>query len=389
MNSFFKDFVEVAKKIYGEDSIPLHRPVLEGNEKKYLEECIDSNFVSSAGNKVFEFEKLVAEFTGSKHAISTVNGTAALHIALELGGVRYDEEVITQALTFVATCNAISYVGAKPLFIDVDLDTLSLSPVSLKDFLEKNCERRIDGTYNKISKKKISACVPMHTFGFPGRIGEIAKICFEWNIPMIEDAAEALGSYSGKLHVGNFGLMSSLSFNGNKIITTGGGGMVITNNSDLASKLKHFTTTAKLPHKYEFLHDEIAYNYRMPNLNAALGCAQIERLKEFLTIKNELADIWESFFDPRKVKFFRAINGNKANHWLNSIILPSRTERDNFLNFTNENAVMTRPVWKLMSQLPMFSQCQTDGLKNSIWLQDRLVNIPSSVPDRDLKNILF
>ena len=380
-------FLEVAREIFGNDFIPLHRPVFEGNECQYLIDCIDSNFVSSVGEKVTEFEEKVAAFTGSKYAVATVNGTAALHVAIELAGVKPGEEVISQALTFIATCNAISYAGAKPLFIDVDLDTMGLSPAALKRFLEQNAEKRVRGTYNKISEKKISACVPMHTFGFPCRIAEIAKICADWNIPLIEDVAESLGSYIGNRHTGTFGSMAALSFNGNKIITTGGGGAIITNDSELAKRAKYITTTAKVPHPYEFVHDEIGYNYRMPNLNAALGCAQMERLNEILAIKTKLADQWEVFFDQNNVRFFRAIDENKANHWLNTLVLDSREERDNFLKFTNDNGVMTRPIWTLMSKLPMFKGCQTDGLENSLWLEDRVVNIPSSVPDGALKKL--
>ena len=378
---FHLSFLEQAKLIFGDNFIPLHRPVFEGNERQYLIDCIDSNFVSSVGAKVTELEEKVADFTGSKYAVATVNGTAALHVAIELAGVKPGDEVISQALTFIATCNAISYAGAKPLFIDVDVDTMGLSPVALKLFLEQNAEKRVKGTFNKISGKKISACVPMHTFGFPCRIAEIAEICADWDIALIEDAAESLGSYVGSRHTGTFASMATLSFNGNKVITTGGGGMIITDNSELAQRAKYITTTAKVPHPYKFVHDEIGYNYRMPNLNAALGCAQMERLDDFLTIKAKLADQWSTFFNERDIIFFKAIDGNKANHWLNAIILNSREDRDEFLKVTNDNNVMTRPIWTLMSKLPMFKDCQADGLKNSLWLEDRVVNIPSSIPD--------
>lgn len=375
----------MVREIYGDESIPLHRPVFEGNEQSYLIDCIDSNFVSSIGPKVTEFEEKVAEFIGSKYSIATVNGTAALHVAIELSGVKPGDEVISQALTFIATCNAISYSGAKPLFVDVDLDTMGLSPTALQNFLEKNAEKRLEGTFNKSSGKRISACVPMHTFGLPCRIKEIASICNDWNISLIEDAAEALGSYVGDRHVGTFSKMATLSFNGNKVITTGGGGMIITDDADLAKLAKHITTTAKVPHPYEFVHDEVGYNYRMPNLNAALGCAQMERLDEFLAIKNKLAEQWNQFFYGQNINFCIAANGSKANYWLNAIVLDSRIDRDEFLKFTNDSGVMTRPIWRLMSQLEMFKDCQNDGLKNSLWLQDRVVNIPSSVPDGALK----
>ena len=385
--SLSKSFIAKAKAIFGEGPIPLHRPVFEGNERRYLIDCVDSNFVSSVGAKVTEFENRVAAFTGAGYAVATVNGTAALHVAIELAGVKPGDEVISQALTFIATCNAITYAGAKPLFIDVDIDTMGLSPSSVRNFLEDNAEKRVDGTFNKLSGKRISACVPMHTFGFPCRIAQIAEICADWNIALIEDAAESLGSYVGSRHTGTFASMATLSFNGNKVITTGGGGMIITDDSELAIRAKYITTTAKVPHPYEFVHDEIGYNYRMPNLNAALGCAQMERLDEFLMVKAQLADQWNTFFKNSGADFVKAIDGNKANHWLNAVILDSKEDRDEFLKMTNDHNVMTRPIWALMSKLPMFKDCQTDGLENSLWLEDRVVNIPSSVPDGALKKL--
>lgn len=384
IKSIAKDTVDYARSIFGEEFIPLHRPIFEGNEQQYLIDCINSNFVSSVGKKVKEFEEQVADFTGSKYAVATVNGTAALHVAIKLAKVLPEEEIISQALTFVATCNAISYAGAHPVFIDVDLDTMGMSPKSLVDFLENHAEKRHGCAYNKRSGRRIAACIPMHTFGMPCRIVEIAAICFEWGITLIEDAAESLGSYVEERHTGTFGLMGTLSFNGNKVITTGSGGMLITDDPELAKRAKHITTTAKAPHKYEFVHDEIGYNYRMPNLNAALGCAQMERLDEFLSLKTKLAAQWGTFFDEKSISFVKETRGNKANYWLNAIVLDSKNDRNKFLKLTNDSGVMTRPIWKLMSKLPMFKDCQTDGLKNSLWLEDRVVNIPSSVPDGTL-----
>ena len=381
------NFVHKARELFGEGFVPLHRPVFEGYERQYLIDCIDSNFVSSVGEKVTEFEEKVAKFTGSNYAVATVNGTSALHVAILLAGVKPGDEVISQALTFVATCNAISYAGAKPLFVDVDRDTMGLSPVALECFLEKNAEKRANGTFNKTSGKRISACVPMHTFGFPCRIAEIYEICAKWSIALIEDSAESLGSYIGNRHTGTFSLMSTLSFNGNKVITTGGGGMIITDDTELAKRARHITTTAKVPHPYEFVHNEIGYNYRMPNLNASLGCAQMERLDEFLVIKAHLANQWEAHFHDEDVDFLKAISGTTANHWLNTMIFETRLDRDEFLKVTNDNNVMTRPIWTLMSKLPMFKNCQTDGLKTSLWLEDRVVNIPSSVPNGALKKL--
>ena len=379
--SIARDTATFARGLFGDGYIPLHRPVFEGNERQYLVDCIDSNFVSSVGEKVTEFEQKAAQFTGSAYAIATVNGTAALHCAIELADVKPGDEVITQGLTFIATCNAISYAGANPIFIDVDVDTMGMSPAALRRFLEEQTEKRANGIFNRDSGKKISACVPMHTFGFPCRIAEIAEICAEWGIVLIEDAAESLGSFVGMRHTGTFGAMATLSFNGNKVITTGGGGMIITDDPDLAKRAKHITTTAKTPHPYEFFHDEIGYNYRMPNLNAALGCAQMERLDQFLACKERVAGEWSLFFEGKDVGFVTAIEGAKANHWLNAIVLDTRESRDQFLEHTNKNEVMTRPIWTLMCKLPMYRDCQSDGLKNSLWLEDRIVNIPSSVPD--------
>lgn len=385
IHSVVKDVITFSKSIYGEEFVPLHRPIFKGNELKYVTDCIDSNFVSSVGAKVTEFENMICEFTGAKYAIATVNGTSALHTAINLADVKDGDEVITQSLTFIATCNAISYTGATPIFIDVDKDTMGMSPNALQNFLENNANIKDKKCYNKISGKKISACIPMHTFGLPCRVDEIAKICKEWNITLIEDIAESLGSFLNTKHTGNFSKMASLSFNGNKVITTGGGGMLITNDEDLAKKAKHITTTAKVPHPFEFVHDRIGYNYRLPNINAALGCAQMENLHEMLEIKKKIAGKWKSFFDERNINFIQGIKGATPNFWLNAICLESKNERDFFLEYTNKNDVMTRPIWTLMSRLEMFKDCQTDGLKNSIWLEERIINVPSSVPEGYLK----
>lgn len=372
---------DLVRVIFGEGFVPLHRPVFEGNERQYLLDCIDSNFVSSVGAKVIEFERQVAAFTGARYAIATVNGTAALHAALQLVGVQRDDEVISQALTFVATCNALSYAGAHPVFVDVDRDTMGMSPVALERFLAHYGEKRKGHAWNKITGRRISACVPMHTFGLPCRIEQITALCQEWSIPVVEDAAESLGSYIGQRHTGTFGRMATLSFNGNKVITTGGGGMIITDDEQLAKRAKHITTTAKVPHPYEFVHDEVGYNYRLPNLNAALGCAQMEVLPELLRVKADLAERYGAFFDGLGVSFVRGREGTRPNYWLNAIELNSLAERDAFLSFTNSREVMTRPIWRLMSHLEMFKHCQHDGLENSLWLEERIVNLPSSVPD--------
>ncbi len=381
MNNSFKSIVEFVRGVYGQDFVTLHRPVFEGNEKQYLIDCIDSNFVSSVGAKVTEFERQIAAFTGAKYAVATVNGTAALHVALQMVEVERDDEVITQALTFIATCNALSYAGAHPVFVDVDRDTLGLSPTALRQFLVSHAEMRHGRAVNKSTGRRITACVPMHTFGFPCRIEEIVSICDEYGIAVVEDAAESLGSYVGTRHTGTFGKLATLSFNGNKVITTGGGGMIITDDAVLAAHAKHLTTTAKVPHPFEFVHDEVGYNYRLPNLNAALGCAQMERLPEMLKVKAEVARRYAEFFELVGITSMRAPAGTIANYWLNAVVLDSLQERDAFLEFTNSRGVMTRPIWRLMTRLAMFSHCQHDGLVNSLWLEERVVNIPSSVPD--------
>lgn len=377
----FQPVVDFVRSIYGDDFIPLHRPVFEGNEKQYLIDCIDSNFVSSVGVRVTEFEQKVAAFTGTKHAIATVNGTAALHVALQLVDVSRGDEVITQALTFIATCNALSYTGAHAVFVDVDRDTMGMSAEALRCFLTDNVECRAGQAFNKATGRRIAACAPMHTFGLPCRIEEIVALCDDYGIPVVEDAAESLGSYVGKRHTGTFGKLATLSFNGNKVITTGGGGMIITNDDDLAVRAKHLTTTAKIPHPYEFVHDTTGYNYRMPNLNAALGCAQMEELPKFLAIKADVARRYAVFCDAQGFALARAREGTVSNYWLNAIVHGSLEQRDVFLEYTNSRGVMTRPVWRLMTRLEMYKDCQHDGLENSRWLEDRVVNLPSSVPD--------
>tara|TARA_B100000780_G_scaffold232759_1_gene172813 strand:+ start:875 stop:2071 length:1197 start_codon:yes stop_codon:yes gene_type:complete len=376
----FDSFINIARSIYSEDFIPLHRPIFYGNEKTYLSDCIDSNFVSSVGEYVNKFENLISEYVGSKFGIAIVNGTNAIHLGLLLLGVKPGEEVITQSLTFVATTNAIHYCNADPVFLDVDRDTMGLSPKALKQFLEHNCEQRKDGLYNKISGKKVSACISMHTFGLCGRIDEIVKVCKEFSLPVLEDAAESLGSFYKNKHSGTFGDIGVFSFNGNKLLTTGGGGMIVTNNAKLAKKAKHLSTTAKVPHAFEFNHDQVGYNYRMPNINAALGCAQIERIQVMLDSKKSVTKKYIEHFKHSDIELVKPINSCVANNWLNAIILNSKTDRDNFLTYTNNRNVMTRPIWKLTHSLPMNKNYFNDGLKNSFWLEERVVNIPSSVP---------
>lgn len=379
MRNQYKDVILFIRYLYQTtDFIALHEPKFAGNERAYLADCIDSTYVSSIGKYVDRFEQLVAEYTGVKYAIATVNGTAALHIALKLAGVSQGDEVITQPLSFIATCNAISYCGAKPVFIDVDLDTLGMSPISLRAFLDANATKTTLGCINNKTGRRISAVVPMHTFGHPCRVDEIAKICNEFNILLVEDAAESLGSFYQGKHTGGFGKLGALSFNGNKTITTGGGGMIITNDEALAKRAKHITTTAKQPHPYEFVHDEIGYNYRLPNINAALGCAQIENLPRILKSKRDLANSYAEFFSATHRKFVKEPPQASSNYWLNTLVLEDRQARDNFLVELNEARVMSRPAWRLMNELLMFSECQSADLTNAKWLVERVVNLPSS-----------
>lgn len=361
------------------DFIPLHAPVFMGNERKYVLDTIESTFVSSVGAYVDKSEQLMADICGAKKGIAVVNGTSGLQIALHLAGVESGDEVITQALTFVATANAINYTGAKPIFLDVDYDTMGLSPNAVETFLKDFGEMRKDGAYNKYTGKRIAACVPMHTFGFPVHLDELIHICDNWKIPIVEDAAESLGSYYKNKHTGSFGELGVFSFNGNKIVTSGGGGMIITNDEEKGRRAKHLTTTSKIAHPFEYVHDEVGYNYRMPNLNAALVCAQLEQLGTFLESKRALAKAYSNFFDSNSIKFRTELDNTQANYWLMCVELSNLEERDEFLKITNESKVMTRPIWQLMFRLPMYRECYYDDQKNAKFLEERIVNIPSSV----------
>lgn len=378
MYSQVTDFVH---QLFGsEETVPLHAPLFIGNEKKYLNECIDTTFVSSVGKFVDRFEEKMAAYTGAKKAVVCVSGTNALHMAMMLVGVERDDEVLTQALTFIATCNAISYIGAHPVFIDVDMETLGLSPKAVKAWLDKNAELKNDVCYNKKTGRRVKACIPMHTFGHPVKIDELVQICNEWHLELVEDAAESIGSLYKGQHTGTFGKVGAISFNGNKTITTGGGGMLLFQDEELGKLAKHLTTQAKVPHRWAFVHDHIGYNYRMPNINAALGCAQLENLDRYVENKRETAQIYADFFkNIPNITFFTEPENCRSNYWLNVVLLKDKAAQQNFLEYTNDHGVMTRPVWELMNRLEMFKQCETDGLKNTEWLADRIVNIPSSV----------
>ncbi len=377
----YSKVISFIKDVYGtEGFVPLSVPKFIGNEKKYLEECIDTTFVSSVGKFVDHFEEMVAEYTGAKKAVVCVSGTNALHMAMMLVGVERNDEVLTQALTFIATCNAISYIGAHPVFIDVDKDTMGLSPEAIKAWLEANAEIKNNACYNKSTGRRIKCCVPMHTFGHPVHLDELVEICNEWHIELVEDAAESIGSFYKGKHTGTFGKVGAISFNGNKTITTGGGGMLLFMDEELGQFAKHLTTQAKVPHRWEFVHDHIGYNYRMPNINAAIGCAQMEYLEEFVLNKRETAAKYAAFFkDIEDIEFYSEPTDCRSNYWLNAVILKDKQAQLEFLKQTNDNGVMTRPIWELMNRLPMFEHCQNDGLKNTIWFADRVVNIPSSV----------
>lgn len=377
----YNDIVKFIHELFGtEEFIPLHAPLFIGNEKKYLNECIDTTFVSSVGKFVDRFEEEVANYTGAKKAVVCVSGTNALHMAIMLAGVEQDDEVLTQALTFIATCNAISYIGARPIFIDVDKETMGLSPTSMKNWLIKNAFIKNGACYNRNTGRRIKACIPMHTFGHPVKIDILSELCNEYHIELIEDAAESLGSFYKGKHTGTFGKIGAISFNGNKTITTGGGGMLLFQDEELGKYAKHITTQAKVPHRWEFVHDHIGYNYRMPNINAALGCAQIENLERYVQDKRETARLYKEYFSAVEfIDFFTEPDNCRSNYWLNVVLLKDKETQQHFLEYTNDHGIMTRPVWSLMNKLAMFKYCETDDLKNTRWFEERVVNIPSSV----------
>lgn len=376
----FEDCIEFIRSLYGNGRIFLHEPHFNGNEKKYLNECIDSTFVSSVGPFVDRFERDMAAYTGAARAVVCVNGTNALHMSLMLVGVERGDEVICQPLTFIATCNAISYVGAYPVFIDIDRETLGLSTNKLRAWLEDNVDIVGDACINRITRRRIRACVPMHTFGHPVHLEELVDICRSFHIELVEDAAESVGSFYKGRHTGIFGTVGALSFNGNKTITTGGGGMLLFMDEELAAYAKHLTTQAKVPHRWQFVHDQIGYNYRMPNINAALGCAQLEQIENFIANKRETAEAYKTFFEKRQgITFISEPAGTRSNYWLNAILLQDERERDVFLEETNNCGIATRPAWELMHRLVMFNQCQRGDLCNAEEIAARLVNLPSGV----------
>jgi aminotransferase in exopolysaccharide biosynthesis len=385
-NSIWKEFIEATFDWYGtSDAINLHEPRFGKLDKEYVADAIDSTFVSSVGPYVDKVEVEIAKICETQKAVAVVNGTSALQVALRLVGVKAGEEVLTQSLSFVATANAIAYNSASPVFIDVDLNTMSLCPKALKSFLESEAEQKVDGSFNKRTGKRIAACVPMHTFGFMAQIDEIVAICEQWNIAVVEDAAEALGSsYKGR-KAGSFGDLGAISFNGNKIVTAGGGGAITSNNVALAQKAKHLTTTAKVPHSFEYVHDQLGYNFRMPNLNAALLYAQLARLDQYKDQKKALFEHYSSLFQNSTAMIKPIPKDTTWNYWLTSLALENREERDEFLAYTNEKQIRTRPIWELLYRLDMYKDCQRDDQKNAQYLADRIVNLPSSAKDTNAK----
>ena len=376
-NSEIIDFIRC--QFPSKEFIPLHEPNFSGKEKEYVLDTIESTFVSSVGAYVDKFEIMMTELSKTQKAVAIVNGTSALQVALRLSGVGHGDEVLTQALTFIATINSIIYNGASPVFIDVDLDTMGLSPNAVNLFLEEYGELREGICYNKKTNKKIAACMPMHTFGFPVHLDELNTVCKKWNIPLVEDAAESIGSEYKGMPTGSFGKLGVFSFNGNKIVTSGGGGAIVTNDLELGIKAKHLTTTAKVPHPYEYVHDEVGYNFRMPNLNAALACAQLEQLDSFIQNKRTLALEYSTFFKTKGISFRTELPNTKANYWLMCLQLENKLDRDSFLLETNKNKIMTRPIWQLIFKSPLYSNFQRDAQENAIYLEERIVNIPSSV----------
>ncbi|ECL9532568.1 aminotransferase LegC [Campylobacter jejuni] len=376
----FEKEISFIKSLFNKENIALHEPCFIGNEKKYLLECIDSGFVSSVGEFVTRFEEALKEKTKTRFVIATNTGTAALHIALLANGIDENCEIITQSISFVATANAIAYTGAKPIFLDIDENTLSLSPKALEHFLENQTYQKNNLSYNKTTHKPIKACVIMHTFGLSAHVKAIKELCEKYHILLIEDAAEALGSTYENKALGTFGKCGILSFNGNKIITGGCGGAILSDDENLAKLVRHLSTTAKIPHPYEYDHDRVAYNYRLCNVNAAILLAGLENLELFLENKRELAKIYKDFFkNHNKCKFIDEKSNEKSNFWLNTLLFKDENLRNIFLEECLKNNIFVRPVWKSLPSLKAFQNCQSDDLLNTKNLEKRLVNLPSSV----------
>ena len=374
--------IRALRNVLGEGNFLLHEPRFAGNERRYVEDCIDSTYVSSVGAYVDRFEKNLAAYTGARRAVAVVNGTAALQIALQLAGVKAKDEVLVPTLTFVATANSVNYLGAIPHFVDSNISTLGIDPLSLREWLQVTAEPAGDGYRNRNTGRRLRAIVPMHTFGHPCNIEGLLAVAHDYRLTMVEDATESLGSFYQGQHTGTFGLLGTLSFNGNKILTTGGGGAILTNDEFLADQAKHLTTTAKQPHRWDYVHNEVGYNFRMPNLNAALGCAQLEKLPEFLASKRRLFVCYREAFDGiEDVRLMEEPEGCESNYWLQTLVLDDHISerREEILQATNDNGVMTRPAWRLMHLLEPYKDCPRAPLPIAESLAKCLINLPSSV----------
>lgn len=379
MSTQWLKFADNVKQFYGKEFVPLHEPTFNDKEVEYVTDCVKSGWVSSVGAYVNRFEEDLAKFVGVKRAVAVVNGTAALHIALKVAGVKAEDEVLMPSLTFIATANAVSYLGAVPHFIDVSFKTLGVDADKLKIYLEQIGKLQNNQLYNRETGRRISALVPMHTFGHTADVEGLLKVCEMYNLTLVEDAAESLGSYYNGKHTGSFGKVSAMSFNGNKIMTTGGGGAILTNDDAIADYAKHLTTTAKVPHRWKYEHDEIGFNYRMPNLNAALGCAQLEKMPMFIQQKRELTKQYEQWLvNLDGVHLFKEPANTRSNYWLQTIILDERLNRDEVLDFLNEQGVMSRPIWTPMHQLTMYQNCPRSDLSVTEQLNRSVINIPST-----------
>lgn len=379
MNKRWMHFVDEVKKMYDKDFVPLHEPTFNDKEVEYVTDCIKTGWVSSVGSYVTKFEEDLAEFVGVKRAVAVVNGTAALHIALKVAGIEENDEVLMPSLTFVATANAVSYCQAIPHFVDVNIDTLGMDPFKLDKYLYETTEFRNGELYNKVTNNRIKAILPMHTFGHAVHLDEILALANKYNLVVIEDAAESLGTYYKGRHTGSFGKVNAMSFNGNKILTTGGGGAILTDDEALADYAKHLTTTAKVSHKWEYIHDEIGYNYRMPNINAAIGCAQLEKLPQFLKQKRDLAEKYDSLLSQLiGVEFYKQPANSNSNYWLQTLILDKQIKCDEVLQFLNDNGIMSRPIWQPMHELLMYKDCPRMSLDVTEELKNRIINLPST-----------
>ncbi|URN96103.1 MAG: LegC family aminotransferase [Candidatus Pristimantibacillus lignocellulolyticus] len=379
MNSQWTQLVSGIKEMYAKSFVPLHEPTFQGEELAYVSDCIKTGWVSSVGQYVNQFEEKLAEYTGVNYAISVVNGTAALQVALKVAGVQANDEVFMPSLTFIATANAASYLGAVPHFVDVSEVTLGLDPAKLEQYIEDVAKVKNGVLINKETGRVIRAVVPMHTFGHPVEVDKLIEVCNKYHLVLVEDAAESLGSYYKDQHTGSFGRVSAVSFNGNKIITTGGGGAILTNDVEIAKYAKHITTTAKVPHRWEYMHDEIGYNYRMPNLNAALGCAQLERISSFIEQKRLLTVMYDNLLSEiDEIRLFKEPINCSSNYWLQTLVLDESVNRDELLYYFNENGIQSRPIWQPLHLLTIYSQNPKSDLSTTNSLQKRVINIPSS-----------